>query len=313
MKELQNFINYNNGLHDCYSSIYPSNYLIDKIFFDNDYGNVLEDTKKMYSWCIDNDLQVIPIVSGKKGYHLYIITKPKIYGKNAKLLLAKAGYSIIKSVFGSFKQEMIYNKEGKEVQVLRNEQGLIAPDPMIISDIRRISRVPNTFRPPENLNFCTYLPPDKFLDMTEFDIIEHMKKRHTYNYSINYRKAPLLTDFEYDFDEEPQFDRWSPIATKKSILTANPSRFLKGLLRPCLYRHMITIHPNHTVRVAATIDMLNHGYSPSEILSVYETLGWEDFEAELCLEQIKSCKQYTKPYSCTKLRKLGIPRVCCIE
>lgn len=313
-KDFKSFVTNNDGLHDCYTSVYPTNYLIDKIFFDNDYGNVLEDTKLIYKWCLDKNYQAIPIVSGRKGYHLYFITKPKIYGKDAKLLLTKTTYSIIKSVFGPFKQELYVTTRGKEVQIFRTKEKVISVDPAPCGDIRRISRIPNTLRPPENMAYCTYLPPgDAFLEMTEEDVIDHMKSTHTYDYNIDFNKAPLLTDFDYQFDEDTDFSKWSPISKRGSIIqTDNPNAFLKGLLRPCLYRHLATIHPNHAVRVASTVDLLKAGYTPTEILSLYATLGWEDFEEKYCYEQIESCKGY-KQYSCTKLRKLGVPRACCVE
>ena len=312
VKEFDKFVSYNNGVADCFTSVYPSNYLIDKIFFDFDYGpQVLEDTKAVYRWILNEGYSAIPIVSGRKGYHIYMITKPKIYGPQAKLFLTRAAYHVIKEVFGSFKQELYTFPTGKQVQVLRVEDRLIAPDPMVCGDIRRITRIPNTLRPPENYNYCTYLPPDEFLDMDETDIAQHMKKTHNYNYEIAYRGAPLLTDFEYDFYEEPDFDRWSPISTG-AITTSNPNLFLKELLRPCLYRHITNIHPSHEVRVAATVDLYEAGYDSSQILSIYETLGWEDFDARESLKQIKSCKKY-KSYSCSKLRTLGVPRICCVE
>ena len=311
-RDFSNFVENNNGLYDCYTSVYPTNYLIDKIFFDCDYGGVLEDTKLIYKWAMKNEYDAIPIVSGKKGYHIYIITKPKIYGKDAKLLLTKATYSIIKSIFGSFKQELFITPYGKEVQVFRNMDRIITVDPAPCGDIRRISRIPQTLRPPENLNYCTYLPPDDFLDMTEEDIITHMKQPHTYNYKVNFNKAPLLTDFEYEFDDECYTD-WTPMATGKIVKTENPNLFLKGILRPCLYRHLTSIHPSHPVRVASTIDLLNAGFSPTEILSLYEKLGWEDFTPDYCLSQIESCMRFKKPYSCSKLRNMGIPRTCCVE
>jgi hypothetical protein len=200
-----------------------------------------------------------------------------------------------------------------EKQILRNKDGIIAPDPAVIGDVRRITRLPNTLRPPENRNYCTYLPPDKFLDMTEEEIIHHMKSTHTYDYKIDFRKAPYLTDFDFNFDDDISFSSWTPISSNQTIITFNPSLWLKGLLRPCLYRHIVSIHPNHAVRVASTIDLLKAGYSPTEILSVYATLGWEDFEEKYSLEQIRSCEKYKVSYSCTKLRKYKIPNVCCVE
>lgn len=310
-KDMYKFISFNDGIMDLYTSVYPSNYVIDKIFFDFDYGDVLEDAKKTYVWMLDQGYDVIPIVSGNgERIHLYMITKPKIYGPQAKILLTKATYSIIKSVFGPFRQELHNLKSGKQVQVLRNKDRIIGPDPMVCGDIRRITRIPNTLRPPQNLNYCTYLPPDKFLDMTGTDVIRHMKQKHSYNYTIRFNKAPLLTDFEYDFQDEPDFKDWKPV-TRKKITTSNPCLFLEQILRPCLYRHITSIHPSHEARVSATIDLLELDYDPEEILDLYSTLGWEDFQPDLCLKQIKSCMKYT-PYSCTKLRHFNIPEVCCV-
>jgi len=318
LKDIQLFINNNNGLTDCFTSVYPSNYLIDKIFNDFDYGLVLKDAKSYYSWCLDNDYQAIPIVSGKKGYHIYFITKPKLYGKKTKLLLTKATYSILKSVFGNFKQETCFIKN-KEVRVLRNEDRIIAPDPSIMGDVVRLTRLPNTLRPPENLNYCTYLPPRDFLDMTEEDIVSHMKQPHSYDYDIEFRKAPLLTDFEYDFEHEPDYGSWEPILSgQKEQVATNPSAFLKGLLRPCIYNCINHIHPSHDARVAATYDLIIAGFEVNEITSFYSQLGWEDFEWSYTQDQVKYCEKQVKEkgyksYSCSKIRELGLVKIgCCI-
>lgn len=312
-KDLKNFVVNNNGIEDCFTSVYPANYLIDKIFNDFDWGKfVLDDAKKYYKWCLDNDYQAIPIVSGKKGYHIYFITHPKLYAKKTKLLLTKATFSIMKEVFGNFKQETTYI-EGKEVRILRTEERVIAPDPAVIGDTRRLTRIPNTLRPPENLNYCTYLPPRDFLDMTEEDVVKHMKRTHSYDYEIKFRKAPYLDDFEYDFEEEPDYRSWNPLGLgEKQIIVGNPSSFLKRQLRPCLYKRIIGIHPNHMTRVASTVDLLIQGFTTEEILSVFSTLGWEDFSEQTCFEQIESCKKYQRPFSCSKLRSYGLVTTCCV-
>lgn len=312
-KEMDRYASYNNGITDVFIAVYPSNYVIDKIFFDLDYGpDVLGDAKKLYTWCLDNKYDAIPIVSGKKGYHIYLLTKPKIYGPEAKIALTRASYSVIKSVFGSFKQEIYVDSKGKQNQILRTEKRIIAPDPMVIGDIRRFGRLPNTLRPPENLNYCTFLPPDEFLDMTETDITRHMKEPHTYDYEVNLNESPLLTDFEYDFEDVPDFKDWVPMSTSSTVVTSNPCGFLKEILRPCLYRHIVSIHPCHMIRTAVAIDLLEYDYSPEEITDVFSTLGWEDFNEKITLEQVRSCTKY-KPYSCTKLRNNGIPNVCCVS
>lgn len=331
-KEFMDFIFKNNGVSDCYTSVYPLNGLVDKLPFDNDYGYDLDkdnnivfencftlgETKKMYRWMLDEDYQVVPVVSAKKGYHLYFITKPKLYGKDTKLLATKASFSIIKSVFGKFRQT-VKRIGGKDVRVFMIPIGdkwkIIAPDPSVCGDTQRIMRIPQTLRPPENISYCTYLPPYEFLDMSEEDVVEHIKTRHTYDYHIDFNKAPLLTDFEFDFNDFKAVKGNSLSFSDNEEVTIKPNFFLKGLLRPCLYRHMITDHPNHYVRVAATYDLLYAGYNSKEILSVYEKLGWEDFMPNYCFDQIESCRREVeggyKSYSCSKLRFYGIPKYCC--
>lgn len=313
-KDLETYLSYNNGIDDCYTSVYSSNLIIDKIFFDFDYGRqVLEDAKMFYKFCLDNEYPSVPIVSGRKGYHIYLMFRPKIYKEKTRLLLTKASLSMIKSVYGKFRQEVYCYPSGKRVQVFRNEDRLIAPDPTVCGDPRRICRLPNTMRPPGNENYCTYLPPGKFLDMSEEDVEVHMKSRHSYKYNVESKL--LLTDFDYDFEEEESLE-WETL-TRAENTPSNPSLFLRFLLRPCLYRHITSIHPSHPVRVAVTLDLLQ-SYDTGTIISIYESLGWEDFSIEETTSQVLDCekrlreKQY-KPYSCSKLRAFGIPNSCCVS
>ncbi len=323
IEEIEHFTQNNNGIHNCFVSIYPSNFLIDKIFFDYDYGKrVLGDAQETVEWMLDRKYEVIPLASGDKGFHLYMKTKPTIYGNQSKIFLTRATFAIIKEIFGEVKSERI-KLGNKKVRILRNKDRIIAPDPKVIGDIKRLGRIPNTFRPPGNCNYCTYLPPEEFLNMTERDIAKHIKSTHTYPLS-DYQKEnkiyPLLTDFEYDFVDEIEHEDWLPFLSDRTI-PSNPNLFLEGILRPCLYKNICTIHPDHDVRLATTIDLLRAKYDESFILNLYSTLGWEDFEEEETLLQIKSCIEHKdngilklkyERYSCSKLRELKIPEVCCI-
>jgi len=285
------FIEQNNGVADCFSSVYPADGTIDKIFFDIDSKGVagsVEDARKLYSHLLMKDLNVIPIISGKKGFHFYVLLKPKRY-KEAKTLLTKAAYSILYEVFGS---------DNGKINV-----GTV--DPHIIGDIRRISRVPNTLRPPENLTWCTYLPED-WVKMSTAELVEQMKSPHTYDYILD-GETPTL----HDFPEPPiEITEWNPVESTTAIHPMKGNIFLKNLLRPCLYRHMMMNEPRHDVRVASTIDLLGF-FTPQEIFEIYEVLGWKDWDPKLTWSQIESCKGF-KPYGCKRLRNLGIPEVCCI-
>jgi len=320
LKQFRSEVINNNGRCNVYTSLYGSNFLINKLFYDNDYGAQLKDSKKMFKWWVDkNGYQCIPVASGNNcRIHLYLIMKPQIHKEQSKIRLLRAHYSIIKSVFGDFKQIMYDSPSGKVVPAFRTKKGIIAPDPQICGDVRRITRVPNTLRPPYNVNYCTYLPPDDFLTMSEEDIILHLKSPHTYDTVIDYRNAPELTDFEYEFDVIPDYSSWTPFESNKTMVFGNPNTYLKDLLRPCLYRHISTIHPTDNIRFAVTLDLAALDLTPDEITSLYSTLGWEDFDSSITLKKVTGiCKSYStnryKPWSCKKLVSYGIPRRCCIE
>lgn len=285
-----------------YVSIYPTNLIIDKIFLDFDYGNPLEEAQRVASYWELSGNSYIPVASGRDDrIHLYLLLKPKIYGPEAKLLLLKATYNILTAVYGPICDSYAVI-DGRNKRVFLADGKIISPDPAVVGDIRRISRLPNSRR--AFGTYCTYLPPDKFLTMTKSELLQHIKTPHTYTYET--RHLPLLTDFNFEFDSIPQ--------PKTPISENSSSPQLKELLRPCLYRHITNQHPTNDIRVICTIDLLYLGFSPEKICELYSTLGWEDFNPIVTLEKIQYAKkkQYT-PYACSTLRRMNIPNACCIS
>ena len=292
--EFTRFIENNSGRSDCYTSIYATDGIVDKIYFDiDDPKGVVgcrDEAERLYSWLVMEGYNVIPVLSGKKGFNFYLLLKPMNY-ENSKELLTKATCSILCEAFG-------YDTETGEIKTEN-------VDTHPIGDIRRISRIPNTLRPPENLTWCTFLPED-WVKMSTAELVSHMKSPRTYDYDLD-GVFPTLESF----DDPP-----ANIMKRKIIESVEPARpmkgniFLKNLLRPCLYRHMMSDHPGHAVRVATTVDLLGF-FEPRKILEMYRALNWSDWDPELTMEQIHSCRNL-KPYGCKKLRQLGIPEACCI-
>lgn len=286
--EFSRFVEKNNGVRDCFTSVYPLSGEIDRIFFDLDGKNALVDAKRMYEWLIEREYVVVMIASGKKGFHFHIMLRPRKYGDEGKELLLHASLHILQSIFGD-------GKRG------------ISIDPHPIGDVRRICRIPNTLRPPENFNWCTYLPQKEFLDMNEVDVAMHIKHPHHYDHDFR-GKLPELTDFPKP--ENFKVKMWAPIGNRIPIVPREGNIFLRNVLRPCLYRHMIGEEPRDDVRAAATVDLLQF-FSPSEILIAYSQLGWRDWNPDKTRYRIEHLKGL-RPYSCKRLRELGIPEVCCL-
>ncbi len=289
IKQFENYITYNSGVENIYTSIYPNNFIINKIFIDNDFGiDVLGDTKKIFKTCLDMGLQTIPIASGNEcRMHLYPIVYPEIHGAKAKIRLLRAHYSIIEKTFGKFRQEPTTLPNGKQVQIFRNNERIISPDPAVCGDVRRLARIVGALRP--NGNYCTYIDPDEFLDMTELDIINHIKEPHTYDIEIDFRNAPRLQDFDYDFESQPNFNTntWTPLEEENTTNIHIQNKYLKTLMRPCIYRNLAVLHPTNKIRYIATIDLLYIGLTPENITSIYSSLGWEDFDAQLTFSRVE--------------------------
>ena len=292
--QFEKFVEQRDGVTDCYTSLYSQDGAIDKVFWDFDDPKGIigcrEDAERLYTWLLAKDFNVIPVLSGKKGFHIYLLLKPKWY-KNGKELLTKATYSIMCDAFG-------YDDDTGKIETAK-------ADPHIIGDVRRITRIPNTLRPPENMTWCTYLPED-WVKMSTAELVNHMKSPHSYDYDLS-GHYPTLDEFP----EPPvEITRWEPQGGVTPIFPIKGNIFLKNLLRPCLYRNMMSDHPGHAARVASTVDLLDF-FSPEEIYEMYRTLGWGDWDPEVTLMQIESCKGL-KPYGCKKLRSLGVPEVCCV-
>jgi hypothetical protein len=89
--------------------------------FDFDSGDLREsweDAKKLYNFMVDNNYKTYLIFSGRKGFHVLVSTKPKMYTK---------------------KQLRMTQRMFKDIFSLKTL------DEAIFGDIRRIMRIPETF------------------------------------------------------------------------------------------------------------------------------------------------------------------------
>jgi len=281
LKQFKNFIEINNGKKDCLVALYPVDLRVDKLWFDFDGAGAYEDFKRAYLYCLEMGYSAIPVASGKKGYHLYILIRP---GYHDKKTLRNATLSLAQN----------FNTNG-------------SLDLQVIGDIRRLSRIPNTLRPPENKTYCVYLPPD-FYKMSEREINALLSSPQIYDYDS--RNPPRIDELiTEDFDETECRCKVSSNGQPPLPIPKDLDAFLKLTLRPCLYKRIKQPEPPHVVRVAATLDYLNAGLNPEEIQSIYERIGWVDYDPEITDYQIRSLIGL-KPYSCRKLRGLLNPKCC---
>lgn len=166
--KLYSLINNINGIKRLYYSLYNidkeyrKNPNIDKIFFDLDSNNSVENIKKMHKWAKKYDYKHLIIFSGG-GFHFYIFTKNGDFLRDSKSALTQAHHDI-----------------AKEIGLTIGEPKFADIDNHIIGDIQRIATIPNTY----NVKRKKFAIP---VEIEMLENIEDLKTRATkqkFNYTI---------------------------------------------------------------------------------------------------------------------------------
>lgn len=303
-REFEYFLEKNNGIKDCSSSVYANAGIIDKVWFDFDGKNAFNDAKKVYKYLKGKNAKCIPIISGKKGIHLHLLVKSDVSvdEANAKAILMDAVTTIATEALG-------ITDWSQETSLDWTKAGVLGVT----------CRIPNTLRPPENSTYCSYLP-ENWDTLSNYDLWTYAKQPNEFTYTG--KVLPLETFIS----ETPLFQatKIHELETTSHIkkdmrIPDNMTEFLRKVMRPCLYRHILTKNPNNNIRVAATIDFLHAGFSPKEINQIFSKCGWSNYKPSVTIEKITYLAQRVNtyndlsPYSCQKLRIMKVPRMCCVE
>lgn len=289
-QQLQQYITVNSGNHNCFTSVYSTfngKPVIDKVFndIDNESPNTaLTIAKKLFIKYLDYDLDIVPVWSGVKGFHVYPLLEPKIYGDDIQLLLKQFSYKFI--------------EESGIFTTADDKMKIPLVDTAVIGDVRRLCRYPNTQRISKSgtsiSSFCIVLDPSKFLDMEIDEILELSKcPQDLSNYKID---TPTLTlnDFDYskvDLNSFKSNQILMPNVDIKTIEIKNQSvtsKILSRLIkRPCIRNLLLTVNPPDKIRYAATCELYRIGMNPFKIVELFAGIGWTNFDESQTLYQVQ--------------------------
>ena len=293
------FINEYSGSYELFTSLYDKTGITDKIFIDIDsydgLNDALETAKKVYKKATEElNLPVIPIFSGLKGFHLYVLLKPKRYNNPADLLTNVT----LNLVSNGTKDEFGVSKV------------LECIDEKFIGATNSLCRIPNTERPGMN-TFCVPLPQN-FLDLTLKQIIQLSKTKRYPKYNFNGYRFCYLTDLtdlkdkvieRREIEEEIKSENFFP-------KYGDVRKYLKPLLPPCLYNEILMQEPSHEIRVAVTAKLLKI-MEPRQIVGIFSRLGWVDYEERKTSYQVRKILQKgLNNYSCKRLSVLTNSKYC---
>ena len=293
------FINEYSGLYEIFTSVYDQDKTINKIFIDVDSYTTLqkslETAKKVYKKATEElNLPVIPIFSGFKGFHLYILLKPKRYNNPADLLT-------------NVTLDLVTNGTKDDFGI---SKVLECIDEKFIGATNSLCRIPNTERPGMN-TFCVPLPQN-FLELTLKQIIQLSKTKRYPKYEFNGYRFCYLTDLTDMKDEviqqrEPEEEIKSENFFPKH---GNVKKYLRPLLPPCLFNEILMEEPSHEIRVAVTVKLLKI-MEPKQIVGIFSRLKWVDYEERRTSYQVRKILQKgLNNYSCKRLSVLTNNKYC---
>ena len=163
--------------------------------------DVLVEAVKLYNYCVRCGYTCMITYSGRRGYHVYIKTKVKIYSKN----------------------------QVEYVQELLRDLLNITLDEQVVGDIKRLMRIPGTFHPNGELceilawNDGKELDLNDIIPMDQADIKEEYK--NTGVYTGNLHPMPCIEKLIKDRDY------WIKNHPRKSFQPAQPIRMSWVALR----------------------------------------------------------------------------------
>jgi len=76
-KEFEQFVLMNDGKTDVFVNIYNQNKVIDKLFYDFDEPFAFEFASKFAKWLYNNNIAYVPLITPRKGYHIYVLLNPE--------------------------------------------------------------------------------------------------------------------------------------------------------------------------------------------------------------------------------------------
>lgn len=275
---------YNGTRTGCHVSLYDLSMrpVIDKILFEFDGGKaklhlVFEEVKDLVSQLRQHKLPYIPVFSGSKGFHIYLLVRPvEMDAEVAKAIIRQIQYK-----FAADGDKIVYT----------------------FLDRHKIGAVRTQIRVPNTLNgslFCSYLPP-YFYELSISEIIELASQPRRYLYSYEVDKSAL--DIA---DCHTNVNTLSDIGLPATRAPAMPRLSdLIDVIRPCVYREITeNPEPAHAVRLTFVSELMWLGHTPEQIYELCKQIRWSDFDPHKTKYHIDYIfRNKLLPHSCRRLKE----------
>jgi len=261
---------------------------INKVVFDIDnksLGASLVELKDLCSFLRKEGLPYIPVYTGGKGFHVYVIFKPFRSNKETVRLAYKNFYEYVVDSVGltSYDKNFIRST----IHTIR------------IPLSRRIIHTPVR----DIIRFCTYLPSD-VERLTVEDVFSESFRPACRTYDIL-----NLPDIRPYLGYQPAYNEsiTNPFEVSKLPVSF---RVLSKVVRPCVLCNVKRSDAPHEIRTAFAAELAWLGFDENSIVKYCSLMGWDDYNPKVTRYHVRRIWQKVRnkqlfPPSCRRLRMLG--------
>lgn len=247
-------------------------------------GEVWDDAQSLVRGCKEEDIPVITVFSGL-GVHSYLLFREKV--------------------------EPIEEKVTTSMHFVE-KCDLSTYDRKIISDIKRILRIPNSQRVDRNgpaSSWCIPMTEAEVLNNSLMDLLERCSSPKTIPYHHRYKMENRPRMEVYDDVDLDETDNAGSIEYKGDVeIPENLEYIIENCIPlPCVRKRFLSRNPDHMIRFAGVAHLFQAGFELGEVQEIISQIGWIDYDRETTKKQTESIwKNRYSELPCSKLQSLGL-------
>lgn len=272
-----------NGLAHIYTRLYPAG-IINKVVFDIDAPDIetaIQDMASLASVFEEERLPYVIVFSGRKGFHVYLLTK-----------MVKIDKSMFRIVL---KSVVDYYADAAQLRHLDAQTGYG----------NGWIRLPNTIHI-DSGRYATYV--ESYM-VSAGDVYEYSQRPRCPDLSsILGREPPDPREYVALADLPEYLPK--PLPEIRAPELESVAEYLRRVVRPCIALHSLHDNPSHFIRTQLATELCWLWHSPQEICDIIEKLRWTDYSRRVtCYHVNKICDKVKQgllhPASCHTLRERG--------
>jgi len=246
-------------------------------------GEVWSDVQSLVGECWERGIPVISVFSGL-GVHSYLL-----FQEETEPTEKKASTS------------MHYVEECD----------LSTWDRQIVTDTKRILRIPNSQRVDENGPagaWCIPMTEPEVLNNNVHDLLSRCSQPKDISFHSRYEEANRPTLQVYD-DVDLDDGNTGTVEIKGDVEVPENVKYIINscIPLPCVRERFLSSNPHHMIRFTGTVLLYQVGFKPKEVQEIISQIGWIDYDRKVTKKMTENIwKSKYSELSCSRLQSLGL-------